>query len=56
MLAGIESLAGIVFVLDEVLEENPDHGGNLLYSKRLLCTILKTFLDSSSKKFRVSCS
>ncbi len=50
-LAEIESLAGIVFALDEVLEEKARTAEEISSILKGFFTLLKTFLDSSSKKF-----
>ena len=51
MLAEIESLAGIVFAVDEVLEEKARTAEEISGILKGFFTLLKTFLDSSSKKF-----
>jgi len=51
MLGEIESLAGIVFVLDEVLEEKAGDMDEISRILKGFFALLKTFLDSSSKKF-----
>ncbi|HMK33423.1 MAG TPA: SDR family NAD(P)-dependent oxidoreductase [Desulfomonilaceae bacterium] len=50
-IAGVDSLAGLVFLIDDVLDSRLQNVGDLSRVLKGFFLVLKTFLDSPAKKF-----